>query len=126
MSRHESGWARCHGTSQGATRHGGRRPWAVLSPQWLYLEGVEEDNGHDNAVDGNGLAEDDAGQRWRTKMSRGGGREGGTSARAVPPCQRRPYLMRFLVLMRGAMTPPPRMLLPVMKMPLGRRTGVHV
>jgi hypothetical protein len=26
--------------------------------------------------------------------------------------------MRFFVLMRGAMTPPPRMLLPVMKMPL--------
>lgn len=31
---------------------------------------------------------------------------------------RKKYLMRFFVLMRGAMTPPPRMLLPVMKMPL--------
>lgn len=28
--------------------------------------------------------------------------------------------MRFLVLMRGAITPPPKMLEPVMKIPLGR------
>lgn len=69
----------------------------------MYLEGVGEDNGHDNAIDGNSFAKDDAVQDQHQDQDRP---------------EKTSHLMRFFVLMRGAMTPPPRMLDPVIKIPL--------
>lgn len=67
---------------------------------------VGKDNGHDDAVNRDDLAEDDAATDYKHRR---------TTERKVTT-----DLIRFFVLIRGALTPPPRMDAPVTKIPLRR------
>jgi hypothetical protein len=61
--------------------------------------------GTHDSVYGDDFAEDDAGVKFRFQLRR---RDGGGGE----------YLIKFLVVIRGALTPPPRIEAPVMNMPL--------
>ena len=65
--------------------------------------------GTHDSVYGDDFAEDDAGVRFQFQLQLLCGRRDGGGGE---------YLIKFLVVIRGALTPPPRIEAPVMNMPL--------
>ena len=91
---------------QATAEHGEPREPVLVSELSLNLSHFAgEDDGEDDAVNSNSLAEDDATANMSALLL------------LHPQRRARTYLIRFFVLIRGSFTAPPNRLAPVMKMP---------
>lgn len=83
-----------------------------------------EHNRHDNAIDRHHFAEDDPAvnspsekKEAKTSMLEPGSKLQSEKQGKQPKTEKKTYETRFFVVMRGALTPAPKMLAPVIKMP---------